>query len=251
MIRTSVVVVWLALVGVVPAGAIPAAEPVSVPKGAPETAADVASTPSWVPIGMPASDGAVRDILVQHQVDTRPPRPGLGGYLRDLGSTISRGVGKWFEGLAPEFAVAGLWLAGLDPRWLWLAVAVVALILGLRLFLMSSQRRRPRRLEGTVQAGEVVSAGAVPPRDPVAAVEAGLAADDATGALEALWWWLADRLGFVAADPSWTSRELVLRAKRRDLLPIVRRFDGLVYGPTRPDTRAVRGFWQDLRGAIG
>ena len=56
---------------------------------------------------------------------------------------------------------------------------------------------------------------------------------DAAAATMALWWWLAGRLVGDRAKASWTSRELVHRAGRRNLIPAVRRLDHMLYGTGR------------------
>ena len=74
---------------------------------------------------------------------------------------------------------------------------------------------------------------------------------DAAAAAEALWWWLASLLVGERAEPSWTSRELISRAGRRDLTPGVRRLDRLIYGAGDPRAEDVDRLWNDLREAVG
>ena len=70
---------------------------------------------------------------------------------------------------------------------------------------------------------------------------------DVAAALEALWWWLATQVGVPDADPSWTSRELLVHAGRGDLRRPVRRLDHMIYGPEAPAIGDVQEFWHGLR----
>ena len=81
-------------------------------------------------------------------------------------------------------------------------------------------------------------------------LERRLARGDVPAALEALWWWLAGRLEAPAAEASWTTRELVVRAGRRDLLRLVMPLDRLLYGAGQPSEGEVRGLFASLRGAL-
>ncbi len=89
----------------------------------------------------------------------------------------------------------------------------------------------------------------------LATLENRLAAGDLSGALEAAWWWLARSLAAERVDPAWTSRELLEqahleRSRRRQLLPIVRQLDTLVYGPRPPRADEVRGFADQLAAVL-
>ena len=70
-------------------------------------------------------------------------------------------------------------------------------------------------------------------------------------ACEALWWWLARSLLADPVEASWTSRELLVHAGRRDLTPGVRHLDRLIYGAVPPSPDDVRGLWGELREALG
>jgi hypothetical protein len=70
-----------------------------------------------------------------------------------------------------------------------------------------------------------------------AEIEARLASGDVAGALEAFWWWLASSLSLESAvDASWTTRELLAKARRRELLGLGARLDVLMYGPRIPSS---------------
>jgi hypothetical protein len=52
-------------------------------------------------------------------------------------------------------------------------------------------------------------------------------------------------------DPSWTTRELVSRAKRSELTPVARDLDRLAYGRAAPGVRDVRALAAALEGMLG
>ena len=63
---------------------------------------------------------------------------------------------------------------------------------------------------------------------------------DVAGALEALWWWLAASVTLNAAiDESWTTRELLVRARRPELLRAGSGLDALMYGRSSPSAADV------------
>jgi hypothetical protein len=115
--------------------------------------------------------------------------------------------------------------------------------------------RRPRRQAWAGQGsprpgGAPLTAG----RDAAAwrdELEGRLLAGDVAGALEAAWWWLARSLLGDAVDAAWTGREVLDRAGRPDLLPLVRRLDLLAYGPRRPRVEEVRGYARTLAEVLG
>ena len=98
------------------------------------------------------------------------------------------------------------------------------------------------------EAGSAVALGAAPATWDAAAWRAELERRLSEGriaeALEALWWWLARSVAGERAEPDWTGRELVARARREDLRDLVRRLDAFTYGPRRPAA-------EDLRRLLG
>ena len=71
-------------------------------------------------------------------------------------------------------------------------------------------------------------------------IESRLEGGDVAGALEALWWWLAASLTVnEAIDESWTTRELLVRARRPELLRAGFGLDALMYGRTSPSVADV------------
>lgn len=186
-------------------------------------------------------------------------RPGLGAvdYFADLGQAFARLISWVIENLidAAGGAVSADFLIG--ALGIFFAVAVlVAVFLLLRLWLRRPRPQRPVELAPGAAATELA-----PGMDWEAEVEARLSRGEIRPALEALWWWLADRLADrpdgegrkKAAEPeaSWTTRELVQRSGRRDLLRVVGPLDRFLYSDSRPSAADVRGLLGHLRAALG
>jgi hypothetical protein len=175
----------------------------------------------------------VRQILRDTGVATNPAGPPFTSYL-----------GAWIEALMR-------WIAGFFAESPAIArgilnaaviIAIVAAALALTLVALAIVRRvrnrGPRgrsapRLDGT-ETPEVAPL----PRDRFAwraEIEARLSRGDISGALEAFWWWLASALPLESeADASWTTRELLVTARRHELLGLVGALDVLMYGPRTP-----------------
>lgn len=166
--------------------------------------------------------------------------PPASSYLGELGRALQEAlVQALVRGARMLHLSKGIFYA------LAAAVAVLALLLIARA-LLPRLRRRPRTLE----RGELAS---TPAPAPAAALDAAgwrkelerrLAEGRIPEALEALWWWLARSLAGAAAEPDWTSRDLVARSRREDLRDLIRRLDLLTYGPLPPAV-------EDLRGLLG
>jgi len=192
---------------------------------------------------------ALAGVVAEHRVETSPPRPPLARYAGDL----SRAFFAWLEDLLERN------LPGVDPRFgavvevlLYGLTAVVVGVLAYFLVRMLYRRRRRRSETAAETAGEPEPVVAVPREVErwEEELRRRLSAADATGAVEALWWWLATFLLPVEVQPSWTSRELVTRAGRPDLAPQVRRLDRLIYGAGSPTAEAVRRLHRELREAL-
>ncbi|RMH15981.1 MAG: hypothetical protein D6696_19270, partial [Acidobacteria bacterium] len=139
--------------------------------------------PDDPPLPVRADETAVRQVLRERQVVMRPARPNPTEYLADVAMT----VGRWLAELFPAFGRVGRLLGAVDPRWLW------ALVLALTLAgVLRALRRRPPSAAAPVRH----RTPSPPPeeRDWQATLESRLEAGDARGALEALWWWFAERL---------------------------------------------------------
>ncbi|HEV2856557.1 MAG TPA: hypothetical protein VHC97_27465 [Thermoanaerobaculia bacterium] len=136
--------------------------------------------------------------------------------------------------------------ASVVKAFAWGLAALAILLIAWGLFTRWQRRRRKEGDEGSV------AALSLPPvaRDAAAwrAELERLLAEGAEGrvaeALEALWWWLARSLAGDRAEPDWTSRDLMVKARREDLRDLVRRLDAFTYGPRPPGV-------DDLRGLVG
>lgn len=167
--------------------------------------------------------------------------------LRKVGEAF---IGFVVGGVSQLFAAEGIWRVAV---WLLLVLAAAALFGWLVRAVLGWWRQR--KDAGTAgDESDVVTAGGVASREHLARsaaawrseLEAHLRAGRIPQALEAAWWWLARSLAAERADSSWTSRELVARAGRGELGPIVGTLDALMYGPRRPRASEVRGLVQAL-----
>ena len=140
--------------------------------------------------------------------------------------------------------MAGAKLLGLSTPVVY-GIAIVlavlaALLIGRLVLARVRSRARPKAEAGAVTAG----AGPAPlPRDAAgwrAELERRLAEGSVPEALEAAWWWLARSVAGEKAEPDWTSRDLVARSSRPDLIPLVRRLDAFIYGPRQPAAEELR-----------
>lgn len=181
----------------------------------------------------PADGELVRRILAETRVATRPAGPSLTSY----GGAWIEAAMRWITELFRERP--GLASGILDVA-LIAAILTVALALALVvLSIVQRLHRRAARGPSVPRMGaEVISDYAPPSRDRFAwktEVEARLSRGDIPGALEAFWWWLAWSLPLESnIDPSWTTRELLVNARRRELLGLGRDLDVLMYGPRTP-----------------
>ena len=205
----------------------------------------------------PTTAEADREVLVeivrQHSVATRPEQPGLGRYAQDVIGAGFRWLSFRLERLAPGLAGWVVMLAKAGAQ----VIAIVALafltILGLRWLRARYFRSRTAESPAVVPLTESVS-------EPVEGrsreawegdLRRRLDAGDVAGACEALWWWLARAISRGPVESSWTSRELLTQARRRDLAPPVRRLDRMIYGAAAPSAADVRRLWAELEEAVG
>ena len=145
-------------------------------------------------------------------VETELPRPGVGTWLEDVTKRILDAMVSLLERLDPRLAKLTSW-----GGWRVVIVVVAVSVLAYLLVVASGWNRR--RSGG--RAPEVVRR-----LEPLAVdessvdrrwgeeLEQALGAGQVMPALEALWWWLAERLLGDRADKSWTSRELLVNARR-------------------------------------
>lgn len=171
----------------------------------------------------------LEEIYRVERVDTSDPSQGTSAYL---GHLLSTAISKLFEGL--EWVVDAFLGNSASTRPLALAlvaIAALAVVVALVRFLFARLRNRRAKLPARAEESSV-AAGAARSDAPGWRLELGrrLAAGDLRAALEAAWWWLASSLVGPRADPAWTTRELLLAADRRDLVPSGRQLDAMLYG---------------------
>jgi hypothetical protein len=164
---------------------------------------------------------------------------GIGTYLRFL---VREALDSLFDALGRSLSYLPISGAGL-----LLAARLIA-FLGLGFLLWRLGRLLLRRLrQPKSEAGEAADSDLQPLRPAGAASmeewrqrwRQALAEGQLEAALEALWWWLALRLAGEQVDPSWSTGQLLTAARRRDLAPLARRFDGYQYGPRRPSAEEI------------
>ncbi len=195
-------------------------------------------------VALAADQALLEQALQQGGVVVERPSPSLleylGDVLRGIAFAIARAVERIFDMVGGGTTLGVLF-----------AVILALALLFLVFVLFRLWRTRPRPLPARA---EVLPAAATPApanEDWEAKVEGHLRRGEINAALEALWWWLASRLKTPAVERSWTTRELVLRAGRRDLLRAVMPFDRLLYAAGTPGADDVRGVQQTLRRAVG
>lgn len=195
-----------------------------------------------------------RRILMETRVGSRPARPGLGDYF---GVLIKAAIG-WIGSLLSRAFSGG----GSFP-WLELVLFVAVGATVLLVVLAIVRRILARRGRGASdRAGSRVVSAAAPIRRDAAAwrseIEARLSKGDVAGALEALWWWLAEALAAgQPVDSSWTTRDVLARAAEsrrsasRDLAAVGVELDVLMYGRRRPSAADVRTSWKRFERVVG
>ena len=215
-------------------------------------AAENPAPSAWIPSA--TGDGELAaQTLEEAGAAIAPSRVGLGTYLRDLNTRVQKGFGDWFKNLLANSQGLGRAILFGAKALVWAAAAVV--VIWLVTVLLGLWRRRGHPIKATL--GD--NFDDLPAATPEVQIDAGawrrsltelLAADRLEEALEALWWWLARSLAGPDADPSWTSRELVERSRRRDLLVLVGQLDTFQYGPRRPSSAQVERLAHELERAL-
>jgi hypothetical protein len=190
-------------------------------------------------------------VLRDTGVERVPGRPGIADYMLVLTRAIVERLHRATEPLAG--------LLGPHASSFLLATKVFLLaVLGLLLFVVIRwilsrgviRRRKPRAATAPALAGSDREDLVRGLEAWASELESHLQAGDVRGALKALWWWLARSLCGPDADPSWTSRELLDRARRPDLRSFAAAFDRLAYGRDAPRVPDVRDLVGRLRRAL-
>jgi hypothetical protein len=189
----------------------------------------------------PADPAALEHALAG--VDRTPAPPEV-SYFGEIGRALQEAL--------REAILRGARMVHLSRRTFF-AVAVVmagaALLLIARALWLRLRRRRVLPAPGALAAEPAPAAG-LDAAGWRAELERRLAGGRTAEALEAAWWWLARSLAGDRVEPDWTSRDLMARARRPDLIPLVRRLDGLTYGPRRPALDDVRSLVGRLEEAL-
>jgi hypothetical protein len=177
--------------------------------------------------------GVLRGVLERTRVVRTPAGPRLGGYFEALAAAFARWLGRLFESAALGDGVA---IAG--------EIAALAIVAGAVCFFAVSLWRwiGARRRAGAAAVPRLdwrtedrAGAAALDRAAWRRLLEERLASGDLAGGLEALWWWFAAALDLDGGvDPSWTTRELLRRARRPGLSGAAAALDVLMYGPRIP-----------------
>lgn len=195
----------------------------------------------------------LESILADGAIQQAPPEPGISDYLGHVASEMVSAIGDWLSRMfGGTFDFSGLvgalgWVVPLARG------VLVLLALALLLWLARAVWRRWRGPEATPAGVEVapLDVAGLAGRDWDAELESRLATGDGRGSLEALWFWLAQRLGAEVEAARFTTRELLRAAGRNDLRRPGRELDRLLYAPERPTLDAIRAVRGELRTALG
>lgn len=192
---------------------------------------------------MTADHGLVKRILAENRVEQTPVPPEA-SYVGEVLRAVQRAV--------IDALTAGIRRLDVpEPLVYTVAWGLAVLAVLLIVWVIFSWWRRRRR--GKEEGGGSIATLDVPPAKRTAAewraeLDRRLAEGRIAETLEALWWWLARSLAGDRAEPDWTSRDLLVRARREDLRDdlrdIVRRLDAFTYGPRPPGV-------DDLRHLVG
>lgn len=207
------------------------------------------ASPSPVVLPHQSADHALLQRLIeQERIAQAVPDPAWSDYLVRLARA-------GLDGLEALLSPMRDILAGLGLPMKTVAVVLFGLLAGMIVVLATIavlrlvRGRRPEMLPRDAIEKTLEPA----PRDPDvwrALLEERLRAGGISDALEAVWWWLAASVSRGPVDPSWTSRELLLRAGRPDLGPWAAALDRMTYGARRPDAEAVRGLVHALESSV-
>ena len=181
----------------------------------------------------------VRRLVAETRASQALPAPGWNDWLREVALAFARWMSDVLDPVARRLGTRVDWLEYAAATFVIVTLALLVYFSGRTLVLAALRRTRGR----APAVGAPGAPARTAARDAAAfreEVEALLARGDVAGALAALWWWLASTLLARAVDPSWTSRELLERAGRRDLLPLALSLDRQAYGPVPPPVAEVR-----------
>lgn len=183
-------------------------------------------------------------VLAETGARTALPEPSWTEYL---GNVLGTGIDWLFGRLRRVGSLLNLPHEVITAlAWLILALVGVLLVVALA---RAVRRRRPAPEQPAHTRAQAIAAP-VPLESWAAELDRRLGAGQARAALEALWWWLARSLMGAAVEPAWTTRELLVEARRSDLGALGRTLDRLLYAAAEPQPGDVRALFADLREAL-
>lgn len=191
----------------------------------------------------PADPAAIERALAGVERTPVPPRASYGA---ELGQRLQEELTGWLAGV---LGALGIPVAALTFVAIGLGV-VAGLALLVLLWRYGSRRLKRAKAAPAVSAQEIPAHAARDAATWRSEIEACLAAGRIMEALAAAWWWLARSLLGESAAADWTSRELALHSGRRDLMPLLRRMDAMVFGGRAPAAAEVRELVGRLEGAL-
>jgi len=196
----------------------------------------------------PADPALVGRVLTETEVTRQPPSPSWTGYVGAWNEAIAHWIVEFFKA-RPEVA------RGLSIAVEVVGIAIVIAAVGLLGVIVARRMVRPRTARDIPPPGwSRTPAASAARRDRTywkSEMESRLARGDVAGALDALWWWLAASiLPGAPVDPSWTTRELLLKARRPELFSMIGPLDVLMYGRKGASTGAVSACVARLEGML-
>lgn len=208
-----------------------------------------ASEPTALTLPPAEADTAVLAAVVRDSgVEREVPKPGWSEYVPVILTAAFRWAWDRLRPLGSLFHVA-------PGAAAMMATAFVGLVLLILLGLAA--RLLVRRWRFRLTPGDPASPAAQPSPPPRAdaadwlrELDLRLEAGDVAGALEALWWFLARSVSMDEIQASWTSGELLARARRHELRPFAVQLDRLRYGPRDPAATDVRDLALRLERAL-
>jgi len=196
-----------------------------------------------------ATDHALLEDVYQQTGARRDlPDPGWGEYTALLGHYLERWLASRLASLGPLGSVSARALGFGLVAMILSALAVIGWRWASEVWYQRRQLPSPAPLGSG--APSLPTCSSRPPHAWRAEIDRRLSGDEIEAALEAVWWWLAGSLLDREIDPSWTSRELLEAAGRRDLRPHAGTLDRLTYGPGRPVAGEVRALVHGLEGRL-
>lgn len=231
------------------AGQAIAAQPTDAAEEDPRAAETRPSSSHSSPQPAFAERQSLRQISAKFRVETQRPRPGLSRFIQDAGTAF----GGWLDRALRTYLPSASNFANAPiERFLRIVLSILTILLAAAVLRFAATRWSRRTPTGDpritpLSTPEHPDPGPRWDRE----LEKRMADGDAGGAALALWWWLAGRLVGEEAQPSWTSRELIRRAGRIDLMPTIRRLDRVLYGAEKPSIAGVRQLWSELKEVTG